>query len=162
MVVALDGKPMENARQLQVNLYRRLIGDSVSLEILRDGQVLKVPVAMAERHDPFSELSTTSDPRQNLIPRLGILALDLDARIAELLPVVRVQSGVVVASTVARGIDARDGGLSEGDVVYAVNRQPVANLGELRTVLEQFKSGDAVVLHLERRGELMLLAFTAD
>ena len=46
LVVALDGKPMENGRQLQVSLYRRLVGDVVSLDILRDGQSLKVPVAM--------------------------------------------------------------------------------------------------------------------
>ena len=49
LVLTLDGKPMENGRQLQVSLYRRVVGDVVTLEILRDGQTLKVPVAMAER-----------------------------------------------------------------------------------------------------------------
>ena len=74
----------------------------------------------------------------------------------------RVKSGVVVASTAARGIDAREGGLAAGDVVYAVNRKPVGTLNELRTALDQFKSGDSIVLHLERRGQLMFLAFTVE
>jgi serine protease Do len=162
LVVALDGKAMENGRQLQVNLYRRLIGDVVQLDVLRNGQTLKVPVAMTERHDPFASLSNATDPRENLVPRLGILAVSLDPRIAQMLPAVRVRSGVVVASSVAGGIDARDGGLAVGDIVYAVNRKPVASVAELRAVLDGFKSGDPVVLHLERGGELMFLAFTVD
>src|SRR5688572_20503134 len=161
IVLALDGKPMENGRQLHVNLYRRLIGDVIALEVLREGLILKVAVAMTERHDPFSSLQS-ADPRQNLVPRLGILGVDLDPRIATMLPVLRVKSGVVVASTAARGIDAREGGLAAGDVVYAVNRKPVASVAELRAALDQLKSGDAVVLHLERRGELLFLAFTVE
>ena len=36
LVITLDGKRMENGRQLQVNLYRRLIGDAVSFEVFRN------------------------------------------------------------------------------------------------------------------------------
>jgi serine protease Do len=161
LVVALDGKPMENGRQLHVNLYRRLIGDVIALDVLRNGQTIRIAVAMDERHDPFSGLKS-ADPRQSLVPRLGILGVDLDQRIAAMLPVLRVRNGVVVASTAARGIEAREGGLAAGDVVYAVNRQPVNGIADLRSALEQFKSGDSVVLHLERRGELLFLAFTVD
>ncbi|HVG55860.1 MAG TPA: trypsin-like peptidase domain-containing protein [Vicinamibacterales bacterium] len=162
LVVSLDGKAMENGRQLHVNLYRRLIGDVIALQVLRDGKTLNVAVAMTERSDPFSGLSQASDPRQHLVPRLGILGVDLDPRIAAMIPVLRVKSGVVVASTAARGIDAREGGLAAGDVVYAVNQKPVGSLGALRAALDEFKSGDAIVLHLERRGELMFLAFTVE
>lgn len=162
LVASLDGKPMENGRQLQVNLYRRLVGDVVTLDVLRGGQVVKFPVAMTERDDPFSDLSRSSDPRQNVVSRLGILGVNLDRRLAAMLPVLRVQSGVVVASTVVDGVDTRDGGLVAGDVVFAVNGKPVAAINELRTALDQFKSGDAVALQLERRGELMFLAFAVE
>jgi serine protease Do len=161
IVLALDGKPMENGRQLHVNLYRRLIGDVITLDVLRENRTLKIAVAMTERHDPFASLQS-ADPRQNLVPRLGILGVDLDPRLATMLPVLRVKNGVVVASTAARGIDAREGGLATGDVVYAVNRKPVASVTELRSALDQLKSGDPVVLHLERRGELLFLAFTVE
>jgi serine protease Do len=162
LVVTLDGKRMENGRQLHVNLYRRLIGDVVSFEVFRNGQPMKVMVAMTERHDPFAGLAAPVDPRQNMVPRLGILAMNLDARIAEMLPVLRVRAGVVVASTVAGGIDAREGGLAAGDVVYAVNGQSVPGLEELRSVLGGFKEGDAIVLQLERRNELMYVTFTLE
>jgi S1-C subfamily serine protease len=79
-----------------------------------------------------------------------------------MLPVLRVPRGVVVVSTVAGAIDTREGALESGDVIYAVNRTPVGTLAELRAVLEKTNAGDAVVLHLDRRGVLMFLAFTAE
>src|SRR5262245_45736484 len=93
LVLALDGKPIENGRQLQIGLYRHLAGDVVSVDVLRDGQTMKVPVAMAERPDPIEDLSRSIDPRQNLVPRLSILGVDLTPALAALLPVVRVRDG---------------------------------------------------------------------
>ena len=162
LVLALDDKVMENGRQLLVGLYRRPFGDVVTLSILREGKELKVPVAMAERQDPHGELAAASDARQNMVPRLGILGIGLDRRIAQSLPVIRVSSGVVVASRVTGAIDAQEGGLEVGDVIYSVNRNPVAGLAELRSALDAFKPGDPVVLQIERRGALMYLAFTIE
>lgn len=162
LVLTLDGKSMENGRQLQVRLYRRVAGDVVALEILRDNQVISVPVTMTERQDPLSGLSVSADPRENLVGRLGILGVNLDQRIMEMLPVQRVRSGVVVVSTVANAIDARDGGLVMGDIIHAVNRTRVEGLAGLRSALDGLKTGDPVVLQLERGGELMYLAFTVE
>ena len=162
LVLSLDGKPMENGRQFQVGLYRRVVGDVVQLNILRDGQMLNVPVAMTERQDPLAGISADVDARRNLVVRLGILGIDLNPRIAALLPALRSGRGVVVASTVAGALDARDGGLAVGDVIYAVNRTPVNALATLQAVLDGVRQGEPVVLQLERRGELMFLAFTAE
>ena len=162
IVLSLDGKPMENGRQLQVGLYRRFVGDVVTLEILRNGVTSRVPVAIAQREDALTELSQSIDPRQHVVPRLGILGLDLDRRVAAKLPSVRVSSGVVVITTATRGVDARDGGLEAGDIIYAVNRTAVTSLTELRARLDELKTGDAVVLSLNRRGELLFLAFTVE
>lgn len=162
LVLSLDGKSMENGRQLQINLYRRFVGDIIALEVLRDGQLRKVPVTIAERHNSFFGAAPSSDPRENMVPRLGILAVTLEKQIAEIIPVVRVSSGVVVVSTVAGAIDAREGGLAVGDVIYGVNRSRVDGLATLRAALDELKPGAPVVLHLERRGQLMYLVFTAE
>ena len=159
IVLSLDGKPMENGRQLQVNLYRHVVGDVVTLEILRDGSANRVPVAVTERRD-LSDLSHAVDAREHTVARLGILGLNLTDRIRQMLPEVRVATGVVVASTFAGATDSRDGGFAPGDVIYAVNRVPVSGLGDLRALLEKLRSGDPVVVHVQRRGELMYLAFT--
>jgi len=162
VILTLDGKPMENGRQFQVGLYRHLVGDVVTLQIFRDGKNQEVPVAMTERKEALAGLVAAADPRDNLVPRLGILAVNLDKRIAELLPGLRTSSGVVVASTVLGAINAQEGGLANGDIIYAINRTPIKTLAELRAALDPLMTGDPVVLELERRGELMYLAFTVD
>ena len=160
-MLTVDGKTMENGRQLQVTLYRRFVGDVVTLEVLRAGETLKIPVAMTERRDDF-DLSAKADPREHLVSRLGILGVSLTPQLADILSVQRVNAGIVVASTVQDAIDARDGGFTAGDVIYAVNRTPVQTLAALRTMIDALKPGDPVVLHLERRGELMYLAFSIE
>src|SRR5205814_9229555 len=99
-------------------------------------------------------------PRDNLVPRLGVLAVNLDQRIPSMLPTARRQSGVVIASTVPGAIDSRDGGLAPGDIVYAVNRTVITGLDGLRAALDGLKVGDPVVLQLERDGWPTVLAFT--
>ena len=161
IVLSLDGKPMDNGRQLQVNLYRHVVGDVITLEILRGERVDRFPVAVTERRD-LSGLTEAVDVRQHMVARLGILGLNLTDQIRQMLPAVRVATGVVVASTVAGATDSRDGGFAPGDIIYAVNRVPVSGLGDLRALLEQLRIGDPVVVHLQRRGELMYLAFTLE
>ena len=41
-VLTLDGKVMENGRQLDVNLYGRPVGQNVTLEVLRAGERFKI------------------------------------------------------------------------------------------------------------------------
>jgi serine protease Do len=161
VVVALDGKPMENGRQLQVGLYRRAVGDAVALDIVRDGQPRTVRVTMTERRDAMAAL-TGVDPRDHVVPRLGILGVDVTPQIAQALPPLRIVAGVLVASATPGAIDTREGDLQPGDVIHVLNRQPIAGLADLRAALAPIKAGDPVVLHVERGGELVYIPFVAE
>jgi serine protease Do len=162
VVLSLDGKPMENGRQLQVGLYRRFVGEVVTLEVLRDGQAVTFPVAIAERQEPITNLSASTDPRQHLVARLGILGMSIDREIAAMIPTLRVRSGVIVLSSAAGAIAVRGENLRPADVIYAVNRRPVNGLEQLRATLDALKPGDIAVLHLDRGGDLMFLSFTVE
>ena len=161
LVLSLDGKAIENGRQLHVNLYRREVGDVVRVEVLRGEQPTTVTVSVAERSDPLSAATLLTDPRENIVPRLGILAATLDPKLAAGLPL-RSKSGVVVASVSAMALDSDDGGLQPGDVIHAVNGQWVSDLPALRGIVDSAKPGAPLVLQFERGGVLMYLAFTVD
>jgi serine protease Do len=152
LVTTLDGKPMENARQLNVNLYRRPSGTGVILEVLRGDDRLRYVVTVRERSDDMSELATLVTPERNVVTRLGILALDLDDTIAPRLPALRAQAGVVVAAST--GESATSDPLRPGDVIYALNGKPVAGIEALRSALAGLKPGDPVVLLAQRGAEL--------
>jgi serine protease Do len=162
IVLALDGKAMENGRQLQVGLYRRGIGDVVSLDVLREGAPQTVRVTMAARRDSLTDLSATVDPREQVVARLGILGVDVNATIARVLPPLRIVAGVLVVSATPGVIDSRDGDLRAGDVIHVINRQPVAGLADLRAALAGVKAGEPVVLHVEREGALFYLTFVVE
>lgn len=162
IVTTLDGKPMQNGRQLQVNLYRRAVGDTVSIGIVRDEQPQTVQVMLDERPDPLAGLPATADPREHVVARLGILGVDVSPRLAQILPPLRIVAGVLVASVMPGAFDTRDGDLQAGDVIHVVNRQPVAGLADLRAALDKVKPGEPVVLHIERDGELVYVSFVAE
>jgi serine protease Do len=152
LVLSLDDKPMENARQLNVNLYRRAGGSAVILEILRAGQKLRHVVNVRPRVDDVAHLAELVTPEKNVVTRLGILALDLDDRLAPMLPQLRARAGVVVAATTAEG--AAGDALQPGDVIYSLNANSVTGIERLRAALEGVKPGDPLVLQIQRGAEL--------
>ncbi|MEJ2721454.1 MAG: trypsin-like peptidase domain-containing protein [bacterium] len=161
IVLTLDGKPMENGRQLEVNLYRRPIGQKVTLELDRGGRRLAVDVLVIEREDDQTQFSDLVKPSENLIPRLGILCLDLDASIRRHLPALRASDGVLVA---ARSADAPflSDRLRVGDVIYTMNTTRIIDLKTIRDAADALEPGDPVVCQVERNGRLMYVAFEVD
>jgi S1-C subfamily serine protease len=157
-VLRLDGKPMENGRQLQVNLYSRAVGESVRLDIERRGVSMTLSVAITEREDDPARFAALARPEDHLIARLGVLGLTITPDLANLLPDIRVRSGVVVAGASGEQVPGADGRLQPGDVIHAVNGRVVRNLQELRAAVEALERGDALALQIERDGELQYVA----
>lgn len=153
VIYSVDGKPMENGRQFDVDLYRKPIGQPVTLEVGRGPTrtVIRVPVA-ERRGDPqqFSDLVTAE---RNLVPRLGFLGLDLTPEVGQLIPGLRAARGVVVAAVAGDAVS----GLRPGDVIYAVDRRAVASIAELRAGVDSLAAGGSVVLQVGREGQLRFI-----
>jgi S1-C subfamily serine protease len=156
MVLKLDGKPMENGRQLEVNLYRRSIGETVTLEVLRGDQPMSFRVAVVERADHPVDLADMVSPQENIIPQLGILGLELEIEVLERLPPLRLKEGVVVAARTAGTAFLEDGFLP-GDVIHSINHIQIKSLAGLRTFLASVPPSAALAVQVERRGELRYL-----
>lgn len=156
IVLALDGKPMENGRQFDVNLYRRAAGDIARLEILRGTSRTTIDVAIAEREGDVSKLSELVSPEQNLVERLGILALDLEPQALAIIGALRGTGGVLVA---ARAHNGAEYGLEVADVILAVNGTPVKALAELRSLVGRLPSNAPCALQVQRQGQLLYLSF---
>jgi serine protease Do len=152
VILSLNGKPMENGRQFDVNLYRRPIGGSVDLEVGRGLQRTTIRVPVVERRDEEDRFRDLVTPEQNLIPRLGILGLDLTPELARGLPGLRSPHGVIVA-VVASG-DGDESDLLPGDVIHGVNGSSVRTLSDLRGAVGQIAADSAAVLQVGRRGRL--------
>jgi serine protease Do len=161
LVLSLDGKRMENGRQLRVNLYTRSIGETVTIEAQRGDKVFAAKVTVAERDDDAGKLSDLIN-QQSGVPALGILALDLSPRVAAILPPLRRDKGVVVATVSAGAPFSQQGRLQAGDVIYSLNGKIIEQISDLNAAASALKRGTAAVLQIERQGTLMYLSFRTE
>ena len=160
VILSVGGKPMENARQFDVNLYGRKPGSTVNLEVRRALQRVNVQVPLVERSDPSDLFREMVTPEKNLVSRLGLLALDLTPELARMIPGVRAEQGVVVAGVTS---DSRgEAGPAPGDVIYGVNGERVTSLANLRSAIQPLGADSTVVLHVGRQGQLRFLAVTLE
>lgn len=153
IVLRLDGRIMENARQLEINIYRRNLDDKVTLDLLRGRENLSVHVPVIERKDDPQRFADMVNPEDNVVAQLGILGITIDRKVAAMVPDLRKSYGVVVAASTS----SSQGGLQPGDVIYAVSGGPTSSVAALRTALEPLKRGDTAVLQIERDGRLTFL-----
>jgi serine protease Do len=156
VILTLNGKVMENARQLEVNIYRHAIGERISLEVLRGVDKLKVEVAVAARDPDPERFSAHVSVEKNRIQRLGVLGLTLDAKTAQELPPLRKHEGVLVAARVVTAFPGEEQ-LLPGDVIYAIGRVPVKDLEGLRSSVSALDADKPVVVQLERQGKVRYL-----
>ncbi len=158
IILTLDGKVIENARQFGVNVYQKA-GQTVTLEVLRNGEKKALQVAVLERPKDPDRLLSLVKKDENLVPRIGVLAVDLDEKVTPLMPGLRKLSGAVIVGAVEDGAGS---GLRAGDVVYAVNNRPIKSLNDLKDAARELKAGQPVVLYIERSGQLQFVQVDID
>ncbi len=116
VVVSMNGKPLTSFAALRAEVGSLPVGTKLQLGLLRDGKPVNVTVELQQ---------STQDKVQSATIYNGIEGADLS----------NAPKGVRVDS-VKPGSAAARIGLKKGDVILGVNQQPVANLGELRKILD--------------------------
>jgi serine protease Do len=160
VILSVEGKPMENGRQFDVTVYQRPIGNPVTIEVGRGLQRLTLPVMVVERRDEADRFRDMVTPEENLISRLGILALDVTPELASVIPGLRAPNGVVVAG-VALASEGTAGPLP-GDVIHGVNGATVRTITDLRTAIGQVARDSVAVLQVGREGRLRFITMTLE
>jgi S1-C subfamily serine protease len=131
----------------------------VKLEILRGKERKTLFVPAIEHRDQMDEMIDAVNPENSLIPRLGVLTIDLAGDLGQKLKsALRIPSGAIV---VGREVElvTPETGLQTGDVIHRLNSTAIDSTATLRTAVDGLKGGDAVALEIEREGELMFVSF---
>jgi serine protease Do len=160
IVLSLNGKAMENARQFEVALYRIPLNQTVDIEVLRGDDKLGMKVKVAERDDDPFRFVDLVKPEANQISKLGIIGIALGKDMGPAMPETRKPYGIVVAARSGESEYSGQGGLKLGDVIYSVNNVPMATLDALRKMLDGLKPLDPLVMQIERDGRLMYLTLS--
>ena len=161
IALSLDGKSMENGRQFDINVYRRDLGDSATVEIRRGDKRFFARVPVLERQDDPGRFADRVTGDKNLVARLGVLAATIDSSLVPLMPWLREPRGVVVAAWAA---DAPyvESGIRPGDVILSVNGVDVASLEALNAAVAALRPGRSAALYVDRYGKRLYVTFEAD
>ena len=159
IILAADDRRIETLPSLSAALYLHRIDQVVKLEILRGRDKMTLYVPAIEAHDHMDELLDAVNPENSLIPRLGVLAVNLtDELRTRLGSALRLPSGVVVVGRAADLI-MPDTGLQAADIIHQLNTTPIDSMDMLRAAVGALKTGDPVVLQVERDGGLLYVSF---
>ena len=158
IIVSMDGKPIENATQFAMGIFKRRAGEIVTLGVVRNGKEMEIQSAVLAKEDEAGQLAKKVSAEKNLVPQIGLLCVDVDETTMKMLPGLRRPYGVIVAAR-APSVSSQQTPLQQGDVVYAINGKLIPDLTSFRSAMASFQPGDALVFEVERPGRVALVEF---
>lgn len=160
IILSVDGVPTGSLPLFAHSLYLHKTGDLAKIDVLRGSNRVQLQIPLAERpHKEMDNLADIADPTKNLIRPLSILGIELNVDLAHSLPDLRIPTGIIVAARTL-GSGSGEVPLQTGDVIHGINGTTITTMDELRSALDNQKSGDPTVLQIERYGQLIYVAFT--
>jgi serine protease Do len=151
VVVALNGKPVADNNQLTRDVGAIPPGQSVKLDVVREGKTKPVEVKLAERPDEVDQAARgggqSGDSDKSSGDLLGLRVQDLTPEMAQRARVDPGTKGVVVTA-VAQDSPASQAGIDPGDVVLEINRQPVGSVAEYKKAVSKLKKGETALVRL--------------
>src|SRR5258708_3246430 len=143
VIVGLDGKPVNDSGELQVEVGQRQPGTTIKLDVIRDGKNTTIPATLEAKGSREKVPRDSPSPEK---PRWGLGLQDLSPDVRQQLQAPAEVHGALVAN-VEPGSSAENAGLQRGDVVLEVNRKPVNSAQDVQQALSAIPKGqDALVL----------------
>ncbi len=146
IILEFDNQPISDSRALPPLVGQHAPGDTVRIELLRDGRRSNLRVELGELPDPQADQ-----------PSMDWSGLKLEPLSDRLAARMRVDGGLVVRAVAARGAAAL-AGVRPGDVILGVAGMPVVNEADFRRVITGVGRGESAALLLLRDERTMFIA----
>jgi serine protease Do len=150
LIVAVDGRAVSRNDELIQVVASRPPGTSATLQVVRDGRALNVPVKLAERPARETEPEAADEgPRPSGRPGsvLGLMVREIDVDYAARFNLPRGLEGVVVSRVDPMG-PAFEAEIERGNILLEINRQPVRSIDDFRRLTAGARSGQVLALYL--------------
>ncbi len=154
VIVAINGETIKSGNDLVTRISDTSVGQKVRIRYVRNGKEAETTVTVGERTEIFKDLLGEEEdartPGQAADAKFGLTLRNLTPELADRLGM-RDTQGVVVEQ-VDPGSFGDDIGISRGDLIVELQRQPVRTVDDVRRIQRALKTGDDVVLKVLRRG----------
>jgi serine protease Do len=160
VLLAIDGKEAISLPYVAFHLMFHEYGEKVHVEVLRENLHLAFDVPVMQPPRDADQVTSLADVDRNIVPALGILGVEIDKKVAAMVPDLRDPFGIIVAARASgAGVEVP---LNTGDVIRTLNGEPMTTLDRLRNALKALPPGSAVALQIQRDQQLRYIAFTLE
>jgi serine protease Do len=163
VIIALDGQQVKMPRELTNVVAGMAVGASVRVDFIRDHKQQSVSIELAERPNNFQARTLPMDPEPDspsYSVSLGVIAQTVTAEMAERMKL-KIASGAFVV-TIQPGSPASGADIRHGDVIHQVGPTLINNIQDLDNAVKALKSGERVVIIIERKGERVFVTVNLD
>ena len=154
VITKVDDTPVTTDTQLQREILKKKIGQTVKLTVWRKGKTIEIPVTTGELPNANTPVSNEAAPPQPERPedagKLGLQVQDITKEMAERLRLGDAH-GVIVTDVADNSIAAAQG-IEREDVITEVDGKPVTNVRSFRDALSKADPKRGVLLYLDRQG----------
>ena len=163
IILAIDGNPVRKIDDILSHLEReKLVGDNITLTIIRDGIVQEKRTVLQARPDSETLISSSQHPS------LGITGIDVTPDIAKKMNLTEARGFLVIdvnSNGPADKAGIRGGYIVEiinntqyrlgGDVIVGIDNQTIKSVSDITDYLMNKKDGDIVKLKILRDNEIL-------
>ena len=153
-IVSVNGKTVATGDELVAEISAIKPGTSTKIGYVRNGKPSTADVVVADRQKLFAtrlgdedEGSEQANPQES---KLGVTVKDITPEIADRMKLPN-SKGVIVQDVKPDGF-GDSVGVSRGDVILEINKQPVNSEADFHKVESQLKAGQDVVFLVRPRG----------
>ncbi len=154
VIISYDGKKVDESTTLPALVASTPVGKKVAVEVMRDGKISTINVAVGRLNDSTAALSPAQEKSQ-----WGLAMKNIR-------PEERSQMGLtgndgVLVTAVMPGSPAANAGVQPGDVILQVNRSPVSSVQGVKEEVGKTREGKPLLLLLRRAdGSTMFAALS--
>ncbi|MGA7514635.1 MAG: PDZ domain-containing protein, partial [Candidatus Sulfotelmatobacter sp.] len=143
VITKLNGQPVTDAGELQMEVGQKRPGETIQLEVMREGKTMSIPVTLEAMGATGGGATVAGDHEKG---RWGLSLGDLSPDVRDQMQIPSNVHGAVVQD-VQPGSPADNAGLQRGDVIIEVDRHSEQSASDVAKALAEVPKGqDALVL----------------
>lgn len=153
VITHVDQAPVRTDTELQREILKKKVGQTVELTVWRKGQTLKVPVTTGELPGEIGRVSNVTRPDSKEpadINKFGLQVQELTQEMAQRMNL-QVEQGVIVTDVAENSLAAAQG-IERQDVITELDGKPVTDVASFRKALQEADIRKGVLLYLDRKG----------
>jgi len=157
VIVGINGKPLDNPRQLRLTIGGMSPGTKIQVKVLREGKEKVLPVELGELPEKESKISTNEPTEENSNILDGVTVADLPEEIRKALQIPPNVKGAIITEIDPDSPSYR-AGLRQGAVIQEIDHNEVDNAEKAVELSNQIKKNEKVLLRVWTEGKSWYVA----